>query len=125
MPLATERWPSDALVAGRFGFPQIANRFVSKARQQRFAGAAPGENLKRMLSETSAGVNRGTKILKVIGPCQVAIIIGFQHIISGSTLSGSTHNYSASKLYPESRYSPPLACHPESQRGRALVSHFG
>jgi hypothetical protein len=67
MPLATKREPAEALVAGRFGFPQIANRFVSKARQQRFAGAAPGENLKRMLSENRIGVNRWNEILKVIG----------------------------------------------------------
>jgi hypothetical protein len=58
---------SDALVAGLFGFPQIANCFVFKAGQQRFAGAAPGENLKRMLNERRTDVNRGMKILIVIG----------------------------------------------------------
>ena len=63
------------MVAGRFGFPQIANCFVSKARQQRFAGAAPGENLKRMLSETRVAVNRSEKILKVIGLSQAEMII--------------------------------------------------
>jgi hypothetical protein len=46
------------LVAGLFGFPQIANCFVFKACQQRFAGAAPGENLKRMLNERRTEVNR-------------------------------------------------------------------
>jgi hypothetical protein len=56
------------LVAGRFGFPQIANCFVFKARQQRFAGAAPDENLKRILNERRTDVNRGMKILIVIRP---------------------------------------------------------
>ena len=36
---AAKRGPAEALVAGRFGFPQIANCFVFKACQQRFAGA--------------------------------------------------------------------------------------
>jgi len=76
MPLATKREPAEALVAGLFGFPQIANWFVSKACQQWFAGAAPGENLKRMLSESKIGVNRSMKILKVIGHGKADIIIG-------------------------------------------------
>jgi hypothetical protein len=43
----------------------------------RFRGAATGDNLKRILSETDNGVNRWKKILKVIRPCQVGIIIAF------------------------------------------------
>jgi hypothetical protein len=41
----------------------------------RLRGAATGENLKRILSETKLGVNRWEKILKVIGRSQVDIII--------------------------------------------------
>src|SRR5579859_1463616 len=69
MPLAAKREPAEALVAGLFGFPQIANCFVSKARKQRFAGAAPGENLKRILNESIAAVNRQSVWeLEDIGP---------------------------------------------------------
>src|SRR5579859_25815 len=62
MPLATKREPAEALVAGLFGFPQIANCFVfnipNKAASRRFDGAAPGENLKRILNERRIEVNR-------------------------------------------------------------------
>jgi hypothetical protein len=62
MPLATKRGPAEALVAGRFGFPQIANCFVfniaTKKLHDGFAGAAPGENLKRILNERRMEVNR-------------------------------------------------------------------
>jgi hypothetical protein len=62
MHLATKRGPTDALVAGLFGFPQIANCFVfnipNKAVSRRFDGAAPGENLKRILDERRTEVNR-------------------------------------------------------------------
>jgi hypothetical protein len=43
----------------------------------RLRGAATGENLQRMLSETKTGVNRLKKILKVIRLCQIDIIIAF------------------------------------------------
>jgi hypothetical protein len=43
----------------------------------RLRGAATGDNLKRILSETELGVNRSEKILKVIRLCQVDIIIAF------------------------------------------------
>ena len=58
MHLAAKRGPSDALGAGRFGFPQIATALFSKHVRRRFAGAAPGENLKRILHERRTEVNR-------------------------------------------------------------------
>jgi hypothetical protein len=40
------------------GIPSIANRLVFNAYLRRFAAAAPGENLKRILNERRIGVNR-------------------------------------------------------------------
>jgi hypothetical protein len=50
------------------GFPRSLTALFSKARQQRFAGAAPGENLKRILNERRIEVNSWNEILIVIGP---------------------------------------------------------
>src|ERR1043166_2328722 len=51
MPLATKRGPSDALVAGLFGFPQIANCFVFKSTsatvRRRRSRREPKAHLKR------------------------------------------------------------------------------
>jgi hypothetical protein len=41
-----------------FGIPSIANRLVFNACQGRFAGAAPGENLKRIINKRRTEVNR-------------------------------------------------------------------
>jgi len=49
------------------GFPRSLTALFPKSVSNGFAGAAPGENLKRMLSETKIRVNRFEKILKVIG----------------------------------------------------------
>jgi hypothetical protein len=57
---------SDALVAGLFGFPQIANCFATVRRRRSRREPVC------MLSEGRIAVNRSMKILKVIGPCNCA-----------------------------------------------------
>ena len=44
------------------GFPRSLTALFSKAHQQRFAGAAPGENLKRILNERRTEVNREVRV---------------------------------------------------------------
>ena len=59
------------MVAGLFGFPHIAHRvnsFVFNAACNGFAGAAPDENLKRIIDERRTDVNRWTKKSIVIRP---------------------------------------------------------